>query len=174
MKNTFLFLGLLVISLSSFSQEKKSDMSSEITTYYFVRHAEKDRSNPSENNPHLKEAGLKRAKNWSLILGNVKFDAIYATDYYRTKETAKPTADKNKLNITIYDASNLNVMIDEFLLNTKGKTVLVVGHSNTIPAFVNAVIGNKKYEDIDDSNNGNLYIVTIIGDTIADQVLTIN
>ena len=58
--------------------------------------------------------------------------------------------------------------------DTKGKTVLVVGHSNTTPAFVNAVIKQKKYQDIDDNNNGNIYIVTIIDGKISDTVLTIN
>jgi broad specificity phosphatase PhoE len=50
---------------------------------------------------------------------------------------------------------------EEFAHNTKGKTVLVVGHSNTTPAFVNAVLGEKKYDNIDDNNNANLYIVSI-------------
>jgi len=174
MKHPIFITLLFLLSCASFSQENKSESASEVTTYYFIRHAEKDRSNPSEQNPHLKEEGLKRAGNWSNILGNIKFDVIYSTDYHRTKETALPTADKNKLDITIYDSRELNTIIDDFLNNTKGKTVLVVGHSNTTPAFVNAVLGIKKYEDIDDSNNGNLYIVTIIGDKIVDQVLTIN
>lgn len=174
MKHPIILTFLLLLSFSSFSQEKKSEMKSEVTTYYFIRHAEKDRSNPAEDNPHLKVDGLNRAENWSSILGNIKFDAVYSTDYYRTKETAQPTADKNKLDITIYKSSDLNTMIDGFLNNTKGKTVLIVGHSNTIPDFVNAVLGKKKYEDIEDSNNGNLYIVTIINDKILDQVLTIN
>ncbi|MEZ4792097.1 MAG: phosphoglycerate mutase family protein [Gelidibacter sp.] len=117
--------------------------------------------------------GLKRAKHWSTIFGNIHFDAVYSTDYHRTKETAQPTADKNNIPVLIYQPQN-NTVIEEILKNTKGKTVLIVGHSNTVPSFVNAVIGQKKYEDIDDSNNGNLYIVTIIGDTIADQVLTID
>lgn len=174
MKYTVFLIFILLFSFTSFAQEKKEAMTSDITTYYFIRHAEKDRSNPSEKNPHLTEEGLKRADNWSHVLAHINFDMIYATDYHRTIETAKPTADKNKLGIMLYDSSNLNLIIDAFLKDTEGKTVLVVGHSNTTPAFVNAVIKQKKYEDIDDSNNGNLYIVTIVGDKIVDQVLTIN
>jgi phosphohistidine phosphatase SixA len=177
MKNILLIAILSFISFNSCSQEKKSaktsSPSSEETSYYFIRHSEKDRSNPSEKNPHLKEEGIKRADNWSNILGNIEFDAVYSTEYHRTKETAKPTADKNQLDIIIYDPNKLN-NIDEFLKVTKGKTVLVVGHSNTTPAFVNAVLKQKKYGDIDDGNNGNLYIITIIGDKIVDHLLTIN
>jgi broad specificity phosphatase PhoE len=169
MKHLFTLPFIFLIAFTSFSQETKT---AEVTNYYFIRHAEKDQSNPSEKNPHLMDKGLQRADNWSTILGNIHFDAVYSTDYNRTKETAEPTASKNGLEITIYDPRMTD--IDSFLDATKGKTVLVVGHSNTIPEFVNKVIGEKKYQDIDDDNNGNLYIVTIINGAIADQVLTIN
>lgn len=169
MKHLFTLPFIFLIAFTPFSQETKT---AEVTNYYFIRHAEKDRSNPSERNPHLMDKGLQRADNWSTILGNIHFGAVYSTDYNRTKETAEPTASKNDLEITIYDPRMTD--LDSFLNTTKGKTVLVVGHSNTIPEFVNKVIGKDKYENIDDDNNGNLYIVTIINGTIADQVLTIN
>lgn len=165
----FLCIALFtVVSFSSFSQENEV-----ITTYYFIRHAEKDQTDANNKNPHLTDAGLKRAEHWSTILGNIHFDAVYSTDYYRTMETAIPTASKNTLEITTYDPRNLN-NIDDFLKTTHGKTVLVVGHSNTTPAFVNAILKQNKYGNIDETNNSNLYIVTLIGDKIADQVLTIN
>ena len=169
-----LSLTLLFMLNSSCSEKKKTDTTPEIvtSTYYFIRHAEKDRSDSSDRNPHLTEIGQARANHWSEILGNVKFDAIYSTDYNRTKETAQPTASKNHLDITIYDPNNIDAA--SFQAVTKGKTVLIVGHSNTTPAFVNKILGHKKYEDIDDSNNGNLYIVNVTGNVITDQVLTIN
>lgn len=172
MKNTFFIVILLVLSLTCFSQIEQ-EKTSEVTTYYFIRHAEKDRTNPNDKNPKLTKAGLKRADTWRDILNNIDFDAVYSTDYYRTIETARPTAKENNLDIRIYDPKNLN-STEEFLNETRGKTVLVVGHSNTIPDFVNTVIKQKKYKDISDNTNGNIYIVTIIGDIIADQVLTIN
>ena len=160
---------IAIVCTHSYSQKKENES---IRTFYFIRHAEKDRTNPSDKNPHLTEVGNARANRWSVILGEVKFDAIYSTDYHRTKETAQPTATKNNLEISIYDPKN----IDEtsFLQDTKGNTVLIVGHSNTTPAFVNKILGQNKYEDIDDSNNGNLYIVTISGEVISDQLLVIN
>lgn len=143
-----------------------------ISQYYFIRHAEKDRNNPSDKNPHLTDEGLNRAEKWSEILGNITFDYVYSTDYNRTKETAKPTAAKNKVEITIYDPRNID--INSFLEATKGKTTLIVGHSNTTPQFVNSILKNEKYDAIDDSNNGNLYIISISDGKIIDQVLTIN
>ena len=172
MKYIVLFTIFFFTCFNSISQEKK-EANSDVTTYYLIRHAEKDRSNASERNPHLTQKGLERAQKWSEILGNIKFDAVYSTNYHRTEETAKPTADKNELDIIIYNPNIIDTP-ETFLKDTKGKTVLVVGHSNTTPAFVNAIIDQKKYKDIDDSNNGNVYIITIIGGKIVDQVLTIN
>lgn len=168
MKYLFLF-AFAILSTTSFSQEK---IASEASTYYFIRHAEKDRSDKTNKNPHLTKIGKKRAANWNKIFSNIKFDAIYSTDYNRTKETAQPTATKNGLELTFYHPYKLDTKT--FLKNTEGKTILIVGHSNTTPLLVNAFLGFKKYEDIDDSNNGNLYIVTVIGDKISDQLLTIN
>lgn len=161
---------LLVINSFSYSQDKAA--LTETTTYFFIRHAEKDKSDTSNRNPHLTDIGQTRALGWSKIFQNIDFDAVYSTQYHRTMETAKPTAQMNKLEIEYYDPRNL--YSEEFANATKGKTVLVVGHSNTTPAFVNSVLGTKKYESIDESNNGNLYIISIINGKATDQVLTIN
>ena len=142
------------------------------TTYYLIRHAEKDRSDKSDRNPHLTEKGKKRADNWANILKDVKFDAVYSTDYNRTKETALPTAKANDLELKLYDPRKM--ASKEFLANTKGKKVLVVGHSNTTPMFVNALLGEKKYEMIADDNNANLYIVTIKNDSKSSTLLVVD
>lgn len=160
----------IVFANPSFAQEKEQP--TETTTYYFIRHAEKDRSDKTNRNPHLTDKGLLRAENWKNILSHVKFDRVYSTDYNRTKETASPTAKHNNLDITIYDPRSLDGKA--FIKANKGKTVLIVGHSNTTPMFVNAILGEKKYEQIDDNNNGNLYIVTLSGDNKIDQLLVIN
>ena len=143
-----------------------------VSSFYFIRHAEKDRSDKTNRNPELTEAGHARAQKWSQVLKNVEFDIVYSTDYNRTQQTATPTAEKNNVKITSYDPRNIDGKA--FIENNIGKTVLVVGHSNTTPAFVNAVINEKKYEDIDDSNNANLYIVTIINDTAQSAILQID
>lgn len=169
MRRNLIIICFAIFSIGTFAQKQQSP---EITTYYFIRHAEKDRSNPSEIDAHLTEEGHKRAQHWSEILQHIPFDAVYSTDYNRTKETGNPTAIKNKLEITTYTVNSS--YDDVFKATTKGKTVLVVGHSNTIPDFVNMVIGKKKYDEIDDGNNGNLYIVTIVDGFITDLVLAIN
>jgi len=174
-KRTFI-LFVILLSFSNcekkVSETKASNIEEQISTFYFIRHAEKDRSDKTNRNPHLTEVGQARANHWKEILKNIDFDAVYTTDYHRTKETALPTAQQNNVDITIYDANNLDG--EKLKIDNVGKTILVVGHSDTTPKFVNHVIGQEKHSAIDDSNNGNLYIVTIVGDTITDQVLEIN
>ena len=158
---TFIFLSL---SLISYAQE--------ITTYYFIRHAEKLRIDKTDKNPNLNFNGYKRAEAWKDVFSDVPFDAIYSTDYNRTKLTAKPTATSKNLPILLY---NPNMMYSEaFQNNTKGKTVLVVGHSNTTNVFANKILGIEKYKEIKDNNNSNLYIVTISNGKISSILLKIN
>lgn len=142
------------------------------TTYYLVRHAEKDRSDSKNKNPELTEAGHKRAKNWNTILNHVDFDLVYTTNYNRTIQTAQFVAEKSDIAPTIYDAQNL--VTNEFLQLTNGKTIFIVGHSNTIPKIVNQLIGENKYQDISDNENGSLFIVTKFNNTVTDQLLIIN
>jgi len=158
---TFIFLSL---SLISYAQE--------ITTYYFIRHAEKLRIDKTDKNPNLNFNGYKRAEAWKDVFSNVSFDAVYSTEYNRTKLTAKPTAISKNLPILLY---NPNTMYSEaFQNNTKGKTVLVVGHSNTTNVFVNKILGIEKYNEIKDNNNSNLYIVTISNGETSSILLKIN
>jgi hypothetical protein len=51
---------------------------------------------------------------------------------------------------------------------------LVVGHSNTTPMFVNAVLEKETYPWIADDNNGMLFIVTKSGEKVTIQVLQID
>ena len=136
--------------------------SDKTTTYYLIRHAEKDRTSLMNANPHLNFEGEKRAQKWSNYFTDVKFDAVYSTKYFRTVETATPTAKTKGLVINYYDPSNMYDSI--FQAKTQGKTVLVVGHSNTTPVFANTILGNKIYDSMDDNDNASLYIVTIKGE----------
>ncbi len=153
--------------------EQKAGISDKITTYYFIRHAEKDRSNPEEKDPALNEAGINRAEKWAEIFKEVPFDLIYSSDFKRTKETAQKIAGSQNLEIQVYDPAKLND--EDFQQKTNGKTVLVVGHSNTNPRFVNSILGEEKYNDIDDKESGSLFIVGVLPEgTKTSQVLYIN
>ena len=86
--------------------------------------------------------------------------------------TAAPTSVKKDIDIQYYDMDNLN--IDQFRADNLGKKVLVVGHSDTTPDFVNKMIGENKYETMDDADNSSLFIVEIVGDKATAMRLKID
>lgn len=143
-----------------------------VSTFYLIRHAEKDRSNAENVDPVLTQKGLGRAMHWAEILKEVDLDAIYSTDYERTEMTAAPTAVKKDLSVSYYDPKAMDMA--KFLEENKGKEVLVVGHSNTTPAFVNALLGEERYSELDDRDNGTLFIVTMVGEQPTATTLKFN
>ena len=148
---------LLIIAFSVLqSCESKNE-----TTYYLIRHAEKDRTDASNRNPDLNEKGKERAIKWAEFFEDKNIDAIYSTDLNRTIQTATPTAENKGLEIQKYDYRNL--YSDEFQKATKGKSVLVVGHSNTTPFFANKILGEDNFKQMDDNDNATLFKITLSG-----------
>ena len=159
-----LFAFVLLFMVYSCNNKSKTIASTDLVaeqdaTYYLLRHADKVRGPEAGDDPALNDTGKARAQFWAEHLKDVDFDAVYSTDFKRTRSTALPVAEQNKLPVQIYEATDL--YNEEFKKETLGKTVLVVGHSNTTPAFVNAILGSQKFSDIDDSVFGNLYIVKV-------------
>ncbi|MGO4918901.1 SixA phosphatase family protein [Maribacter spongiicola] len=143
-----------------------------ISTFYLIRHAEKERINPDDADPELNQKGLGRAMHWAEILADTELDAIYSTDYNRTSMTAAPTSVKQNIDVQYYDPSTID--ITQFKAENLDKSVLVVGHSNTTPEFVNKLINEEKYFAIDDSENGTLFIVKIINGIPSVEKLIFN
>ena len=156
MKKYLLIIALFVLQ-TSFSQNNTS-------TYYFIRHGEKI---DNSQNPDLSKSGHERAIMWNDLFADIQFDAIYSTDYKRTIQTVSPTALSKNISITKYNPKATETFKEDNL----GKKVLIVGHSNTIPSFVNQIIGQKIYSDIEDDVFGNLYIVTLLDDNVSYQLL---
>jgi len=170
MKNTFLLFSLVFTIISCQNvEETHEDLS--ITTIYLIRHAEKDRSDKKNRDPELTEEGKQRAKRWAEVFGLSKMDAVYSTNYQRTLQTAAPTAMRNGLEIQTYEPNNLN--IDSIATVHKGERILIVGHSNTTPMLVNRALGEERFEWIEDTVNGNLFVLTITSSAKGVQVLSI-
>jgi len=133
------------------------------TTVIFVRHAEKALT--PEGDPGLSTAGQQRAAELARQLVDADVvagvDAIYSTSYRRTEETVQPVADALNLPIISYDASNTASIMDEIVRAHKGKIVLVVGHSNTLPALIGNMGASKKVPEIDENEYDNIYVVSI-------------
>ena len=163
---------IFVLVLGAFSCNEDPKVEDSVTTYYFIRHAEKDRSDTENVDPELTQKGLGRAMHWAEIMDDVAIDAIYTTDYERTQMTAAPIAVKQNLTVQIYDLGTID--IEQFKADNLNKKVFVVGHSNTTPDFVNKMIGQEKYVQIDDHQNGSLFIVEIVNGITTDMRLNFN
>jgi broad specificity phosphatase PhoE len=140
------------------------------TTFYLIRHTEKDLTIKSD--PPLTETGLYRANKWAEVFSAIKIDAVYSTDTIRTRDTAKPTATASSKEISIY--SHRDFDFEGLIEKHRGETVVIVGHSNTTPSFTNGLLGEDKYEEMDESQYSRLYQVVINGDSRHSQILIIN
>ena len=155
---------LLVVSF-----EKPSDECSKI---YLIRHAEKVRTDRSNSDPDLNNEGFIRAENWKDYFFDKDISKIYSTNYKRTIKTVKPLAENKNLEIIIYSSDD--VVYQDFLDYSIGENTVVVGHSNTIPNFVNNLINEDYYDQIDDLTNSNLYIISICNSSITHKLITVD
>ena len=142
------------------------------STFYLIRHAEKVRTNKSDRDPKLNEKGILRALNWKEYFLDKDITKIYSTNYKRTLETVKPFQEAIGLATILYSPSSIDYK--DFISSNKGEIVLVVGHSNTIPNFVNELINDQVYAQIDDLNNSNLYIVTLCDSSVSHRLIKVN
>ena len=159
-----LFAVVLFFSCQTKTKEQPTD-EVETTTYYLIRHAEKETHNPDDKNPPLTEEGQQRAKDWAEAFRDIPIDEIYSTPYKRTTETATPTANQKKLNVQTYDPhKGLPESID-------GKNILIVGHSNTISEMANTIIGKEKFTPLSDDTYDLLFILVKQGNHVQDVVI---
>ncbi|MBT8187381.1 MAG: histidine phosphatase family protein [Croceitalea sp.] len=169
-----ILLTLICVGFANCSGDKDKEINKEpiISTFYLIRHAEKDRSDSTNIDPELTQQGLDRAIRWAEIFDKVSINAIYSTNYERTQMTAAPIAIKKNLDVQTYDPKNLDV--EAFLMDNEGFNVLIVGHSNTTPDFANKLLKMEKYEAMDDTDNGSLFIVRVVDGKASDIRLNIN
>jgi len=107
-------------------------------TFVVVRHAEKAKDDPE--NPSLSAAGLARADALAERLRSAPLVAAYATEFRRTRQTAQPTATAHELLVGAYYARGpADEIAAQWKQAHRSGTVLVVGHSNTVPGLVAAL-----------------------------------
>ena len=133
------------------------------TTIIFFRHAEQ--TSHDEADPPLSEAGQRRVVELTRQLVDADvvagIDAIYSTPYIRSLETARPLADRLDLPINTYSADDTEEILDTILKNHKGKIILVIGHSNTLPVLIANLGASKKVPAIAQNEFDNIYIISI-------------
>ena len=127
------------------------------TTVLLVRHAEKE--SLSGDSP-LSDEGQVRAQALAHVAGDSGIAAIYATEYLRTQQTAQPLAGGLDLPVQQVKVDNMAGLVDQILSNHAGQIVLVVGHSDTVPAIIKE-LGGGSTPPITQDEYDNLYLVTI-------------
>jgi broad specificity phosphatase PhoE len=148
----------LLILLIGFQDTTYSQGKDSMFTIYLVRHAEKAQSDDQPKDPPLTDCGEQRAASLQVFLSQVHLDAIYSSDYTRTRNTAKPTAESRKMETRLYDPRNLEDFAKGLI--ESGEDALVVGHSNSTPVLAGLLVG-KEMEPIDESIYNRIYQVVI-------------
>lgn len=134
------------------------------TIVVIVRHAEKAAA-PADN-PPLTDAGTARAQALARALEGANVGAVISTQLERTQATARPTAAARRLPIetvaTGGTAATHAANVAAAVRRHEGKTVLVVGHSNTVMRIIEA-LGGPKLPDLCDSEYSWLFTVVLDG-----------
>ncbi len=151
------FLGIFLftcVSNNLFAQHKK-------LTIILLRHAEKDVSPGADKvNPDLAPEGKQRAQNLVKKINKYKPDAIYSSNFIRTKLTVAPLAEKRKLTVQIYDHRKLGELA-ALLMEGKAKRVVVVGHNTTTPELANLLIKQEKYKALVETEYDKIWVIKI-------------
>jgi 2,3-bisphosphoglycerate-dependent phosphoglycerate mutase len=153
---SFVIIFLLLIGLEATAQK---------TTVWIVRHAEKDTSFANRLNPDLTVVGMQRAKDLAAYLQKENIVKIFSTDTKRTKQTAKHF----KASLDIYAPKNLSGLLDVLYQQANGKSVLIVGHSNTVLETIEALGGARPVALLTDDDYDYLFKV-VLADGKAAQV----
>ncbi len=158
MKKFLLLLCLIVFG--SYSLKAQDQPGPEKTTLIFVRHAEKANDDPRD--PTLNNEGQERAlKLKDLLTKDYQLTAIYSTPYKRTRLTAEPVAKQFGLDIQDYGFEDPAGLAESWVEDHRGGVVLILGHSNTTPFFVNMMLGEDRFEQLGEDEYGKIFIVEL-------------
>ncbi|HEX6313349.1 MAG TPA: histidine phosphatase family protein [Gemmatimonadaceae bacterium] len=147
--------GLLAGAHNAFAQQQPA------AVVIIVRHAERA---PGSGDPPISEAGRARAAALAEIGKLAGVSAIITTQFQRTRQTAEPLA--SALGITgvvVPTGADLAKHVADVAAAVRqqaGRTVLVVGHSNTVPLIV-AALGGPRMPDLCEPEYDALFTLVI-------------
>ena len=144
---------VLALPLPAFAQ------ATEPSLVVLVRHAEKA-AEPADD-PALSDAGRARAEALAAALRDAGVTAIVTTQFKRTRDTAQPLAAARGLQPEVVAAAKGEAHAQAVAAAVRkhaGGVVLVVGHSNTVPAII-AALGGPRLPDLCDSAYADLFVL---------------
>lgn len=132
---------------------------------FVVRHAERaDAGGEAQTDPGLSPAGEARAAKLAALLADTGITAIYATEYRRTQDTAKPLAAKLGVPVQSMGAREQEALVQKLKSAHSNDAVLLIGHSNTVPALVKA-FGGPEFKMGEDEYDSLFIVVPATGAT---------
>jgi broad specificity phosphatase PhoE len=166
MKRTPVILIVAAMLLSSIAASSASRPAKDesTTTIVLVRHAEKQ---AESGDPPLSEAGSLRAEALARVLADVAVTGLSATPYRRTQQTLQPLAEQVGVGIEVQavDLSDPEAyarqLASGLLERYRGGTVVLAGHSNTVPLLLEA-LGVTGPDSLDDDEYDDLFVVHVI------------
>jgi len=158
-----------------------ADQPFKVTTVYLVRHAEKQKLPAMD--PELTEAGRVRADALAKTLAKADIKTIITSQYLRTQQTASPSATQSgtkltQIDITMSPSNRRQISPDYFkqikdtIAAANGQSVLIVGHSNSVPEIIKE-LGGDAVPVLSEQDYDDLFIVTIYAPDQA-KVITLN
>jgi phosphohistidine phosphatase SixA len=165
MRKPLLLIAVVLLAQLAFAQPQ----SEPVTTVFLVRHAE--RAEEPRQDPPLIEKGTARSQDLARLLSSAGIKAIFTSQYARTKLTAEPLAKQLGITATAQtlklNPSNPRQIAEEStketvdkIMSNAGGSVLVVGHSNSIPDVIK-MLGGDVTPTIDEKTFNDLFIVTV-------------
>lgn len=156
---TKILILLLAFGMLSCSRPQQQQSS---TIVLIVRHAEK--ASDAEDSP-LTEAGVQRAQALVRVAEDAGVGAIYSTQFKRNRDTAQPFSTRSGVSVTELPVNLQHPgdygkrLAKDILEKHAGRTVLVIGHGNTIASTIEGL--TNRAAQIGDVQYGNLFIVTV-------------
>ena len=151
--------GLFVAALVAFFIYRSA---STTTAVVLAMHAEKDLS--SIQDPPLSAEGEQRAERLAQMFGRSKgvgrIDAIYVSDARRTQQTAAPLAERLGKQAIVVPAADTKGLVSRVMHEHEGGSVLIIGHSNTVPELIHE-LGDIDVPPIGDDEYDTLYVLSI-------------
>jgi broad specificity phosphatase PhoE len=153
------------------------------TTVMLVRHAERV---PGSGNVNLSDEGRARAQALVAVANEAGVTAVYSTEWCRTAQTAQPLVLALGLPLHVLESADPQAglgscdpaisatmiavpeeiataaeVVQNVLDRHRGRTVLIVGHSDTVPPMV-AVLGEGSFAPVEiaPTDFGRLFVVT--------------
>jgi len=150
---------LIFLAAISFSDCLTAQEASDVTKVFIVRHAEKE---PGRD-PVLTAAGNVRAGDLLRALNSKGIQKIYVSQFLRTQMTADSLRIQMGLDTVHYMADTLCDNLVNSIMQHRdfGKTILIIGHSNTIPQIIRKLgVKDYPYGDIPDNDFDDLFLIT--------------